>query len=900
MSATNKSQATRPGASKSNSALASAFDAVVEGSDLAASMERLMDDFDDDNDPTTNSGSILSPWGIGFGGNSTASTASEMPDLITPDMFMQIPTTSETTSVAGVSTASIWSNLGSTPSVPSTKEKINTPSSSMHVARQTNTPDGEPLTLQELEARLQAKSTALPPALDGSTPARPRPAPASKHGGERSTGAANAWGLPPSSNDGGDTHTAASAPAPAKHDAAPQPSGGSKGGGAAGSGSKGTPPILKQLQHAQGQHALQQKLTAERQRVDVEIKRLETLLHSHRQALAHHHQHAHAARMSLHAATTATDHNGADGGSNGHDKAELQRLSEVVQTHVRAASEIERTCAGIVQTQVALGNAFEKFHLTLMIEHGQGDTQRPVLTERKQHMLTSLEAQVTGLHQLDKHMAHLQHRYGQMMVKTPPVQSTELVELRNQIQATAQHHATAVGQHKMLTQQLAHTDMLLGMLPKASTHTVAGEQSEHDPSRYNNLMSWSEKKWLIKIQAKQMFSENPYVDDFYAHAVARKRAAAMRAAAMQAGAPLPPSLFPTGPTPMGKHKRDKVHAAAGVKPEYMPSHFDHALGTVRGTNIRAPQKLIAVPTAPNAGVDPDGPEDDKSRENADKARRRKVLLLIEQGYRHLLQAEDRSIKLETPTLSVRARAEIEKERSTEVAAVLNQFHIAPADQTAPPPDDTMFWRTVAYPKGQKLLARLMQFCNPVQAHAVLQLLLRNMVALVTPTTPTTPTTQHDARMESMSVHFLPVVAQVLEAMDIDVVVACMQTAVDRHTYDDDENKRRMFHKFCAALVYTVCRRADALLGAGTASPSIREQWTVLVEQYIRINVPTMSSLITAAASVDDIVHLWVFANILASHSGTDCRAMMREALGSAADKTPDHPVVSVFLQLVGK
>lgn len=56
---------------------------------------------------------------------------------------------------------------------------------------------------------------------------------------------------------------------------------------------------------------------------------------------------------------------------------------------------------------------------------------------------------------------------------------------------------------------------------------------------------------------------------------------------------------------MGKHKRDKVHAG-DAKHEYAPTHFDHALGSVRGTNIRAPQKLIAVPTAPNAAPDTDG------------------------------------------------------------------------------------------------------------------------------------------------------------------------------------------------------------------------------------------------------------------------------------------------------
>lgn len=46
----------------------------------------------------------------------------------------------------------------------------------------------------------------------------------------------------------------------------------------------------------------------------------------------------------------------------------------------------------------------------------------------------------------------------------------------------------------------------------------------------------------------------------------------------------------------------------------------------------------------------------------------------------------------------------------------------------------------------------------------------------------------------MSAQFLPAVAQALEAVGADVIVACMRTAVERHVYDDDNNKRRMFHK----------------------------------------------------------------------------------------------------------
>jgi len=36
-------------------------------------------------------------------------------------------------------------------------------------------------------------------------------------------------------------------------------------------------------------------------------------------------------------------------------------------------------------------------------------------------------------------------------------------------------------------------------------------------SSYNNLMTAADKQWLIKIQLKQLQTENPYLDDFYYH-----------------------------------------------------------------------------------------------------------------------------------------------------------------------------------------------------------------------------------------------------------------------------------------------------------------------------------------------------------------------------------------------
>ena len=37
-----------------------------------------------------------------------------------------------------------------------------------------------------------------------------------------------------------------------------------------------------------------------------------------------------------------------------------------------------------------------------------------------------------------------------------------------------------------------------------------------EPKNYNNLMTQSEKEWIISIQMKQMTTDKPYIDDYYA------------------------------------------------------------------------------------------------------------------------------------------------------------------------------------------------------------------------------------------------------------------------------------------------------------------------------------------------------------------------------------------------
>jgi hypothetical protein len=190
------------------------------------------------------------------------------------------------------------------------------------------------------------------------------------------------------------------------------------------------------------------------------------------------------------------------------------------------------------------------------------------------------------------------------------------------------------------------------------------------------------RRWLVKIQAKQMHSDDPYVDDFYAHTLVRRRAAAMRAAAAARGVMVPagqgaPPVLAHGPMPMGKHRREKVEQARAESKPYNPVQFDKTLGSIKGTSIRAPKPLIEMPKIPpDVHADHTGADGDaQSRELIERARRRKALISIEHAYREMILAEDRAVKLEQPGMSVRARQQIEDERRKHLVTALGYFQV---------------------------------------------------------------------------------------------------------------------------------------------------------------------------------------------------------------------------------
>ena len=112
------------------------------------------------------------------------------------------------------------------------------------------------------------------------------------------------------------------------------------------------------------------------------------------------------------------------------------------------------------------------------------------------------------------------------------------VLLKEWMQVLARHYHMLGAAFQDLTKRLFEVQ---SQIPKNVTHPKPAEAVYHFPfgahrhpiqtddgaseetgpvaaKNYNNLMTASEKQWLISIQLKQMYSDNPYVDDYYCQA----------------------------------------------------------------------------------------------------------------------------------------------------------------------------------------------------------------------------------------------------------------------------------------------------------------------------------------------------------------------------------------------
>eukprot|EP00124_Ichthyophonus_hoferi_P003390 Ihof_evm1s291 gene=Ihof_evmTU1s291 len=262
-----------------------------------------------------------------------------------------------------------------------------------------------------------------------------------------------------------------------------------------------------------------------------------------------------------------------------------------------------------------------------------------------------------------------------------------------------------------------------------------GQQMGMHPSRiptgYDNLMTQSEKDFIIRIQMAQLQANNPQIEDYYYQACNLKRMAAEGRA----------------------HSRLILAKTAHQPKRYQPEMFQNALGKLPGGSINAPKPLIDV------GV--------TRHENTNASfTRRKLLMSVESAYKLVIAIED--LDSDIVTMPPQERQPLLSRRTEIVDVLYSNLHVPQADQAIKPTDDDTFMRFMSVGKGHRLVARVLPYFSTEQLHALLLAVMRNTLTL-------DQVTQDGKQMlEGIRSHVLPALVQCISSFSLTLIIAVGQ------------------------------------------------------------------------------------------------------------------------------
>eukprot|EP00123_Amoebidium_parasiticum_P018441 comp24208_c0_seq1/m.44472 comp24208_c0_seq1/g.44472 ORF comp24208_c0_seq1/g.44472 comp24208_c0_seq1/m.44472 type:complete len:525 (-) comp24208_c0_seq1:476-2050(-) len=250
------------------------------------------------------------------------------------------------------------------------------------------------------------------------------------------------------------------------------------------------------------------------------------------------------------------------------------------------------------------------------------------------------------------------------------------------------------------------------------------------PPGYDNLMTRSEKDFIIRVQMSQLQTNNPQLNDYYFQAYNLKRLAQEQ----------------------GSHPRLLLAKSHHQARKYEPIVFENTLGKLPAGSIHAPKPLIDVAVTRQESTGP-------------TSARRKLLMSMETAYKQLLAIED--LDNEIAVMPPQERAGPLAHRATMIDKLYALLHVAPVSSQSAA-DDEQFMRFISVAKAQKLLARAMVYFSAEQAHAIVLAVMRNTLTL------DQATADGKQVFESVHSHVCPALVHSISAFPMDVIVSIGQ------------------------------------------------------------------------------------------------------------------------------
>ena len=155
--------------------------------------------------------------------------------------------------------------------------------------------------------------------------------------------------------------------------------------------------------------------------------------------------------------------------------------------------------------------------------------------------------------------------------------------------------------------------------------------------------------------------------------------------------------------------------------------------------------------------------------------------------------------------------------------------------------------------------------------------------------------EHTDHVAALSQVVLPSILARIEGVDLGTIISCLKTVTTHHAMVDGSKQALLHEPFCVALLYSLFRRADPLLGAPTTKPEQQQEWCSLVEIMVGGTAEALGKKIKSAG--DQGQYLWEYANITSAHSGQPGRAKMRAHLGGLLPDGHKPPFMELFMTL---
>ncbi|XP_067142350.1 protein PAT1 homolog 1 [Centruroides vittatus] len=219
-------------------------------------------------------------------------------------------------------------------------------------------------------------------------------------------------------------------------------------------------------------------------------------------------------------------------------------------------------------------------------------------------------------------------------------------------------------------------------------------QNDTDDS-YDGLMSTQEKHWLIKIQMRQLQSDNPYLDDYYYTTFISRKKVKEKENGLKSVSK-PKVLLP---------ERTKHESRT-----YVPTQFEGSLGKLQVASVNNPRKILDLDVCRL------GDDDDKT---GSSHRFRYLLLSIEKLYSVFLEIEDEDKHI----LALPEQAQIPHQKTRQ--ELIDKLFCGFVKNNGNSTDDNFIY-LLSVRKGRNLAMRSLPFFDTSKQVTLLELLCRGL------------------------------------------------------------------------------------------------------------------------------------------------------------------------------